>query len=219
MDPCYPFQMLLAANQRNPLGVSSHHRWTQVSTLYASSLWSFSPRQHSPALNPAWTARRVFACCCRLLRLLLERLTGCGCPTDGFGRMKSARETETPSYVMTSRTNTRSWVQQGGGEEDGHRRALCGGFTERCADGRARSGRGENRVRSHPPNHSALPSHTPPSRAHYTTDRVHYPTQSPVWRNRTEACGVAVVRVNCPSFSSLCLRVSSAPTPEVLRGN
>lgn len=29
----------------------------------------------------------------------------------------------TPSYVTQSRTNTRRWVQQGGGEEDGQRRA------------------------------------------------------------------------------------------------
>lgn len=64
MDPCYPFQMLLAANQRNPLGVSSHHRWTRVSTLYASSCGSFSPRRHSPALNLARTGPRL------LVRLL-----------------------------------------------------------------------------------------------------------------------------------------------------
>lgn len=88
-----------------------------------------------------------------------------------------------------------------------YRPALCGGFTEkeRRADERARSGRGENPVRSHPPNHSALPSRTPCSREHYNADWMHYPTQSPGWSHRTEACGVAVVRGNFSSSSSLLL--------------
>lgn len=114
--------------------------------------------------------------------------------------MKSVRATKTLSYVTTSRTNTRRWVQQSGGEEDGHRRRD------------ARSGRGENRVRSHPPNHSALPSHTPPLRPHYTAaDRMHYTTQSPVWSHSPEACGVAVIRVSCPSFSSSARHSPSLP--------
>lgn len=151
--------MLLAAYHRNPLGVSSHHRWTQVSVRYVSSCLSFIPR--------------------RSLLPLMGRQTGCGCPT----KMKSARATKTTSYVTKSRTNNRRWVQQGVGEEDGHRR------------GDARSDRGGNRVRSHPPNHSAFSSHTPPSRPHYTTaDRLSCSTQSPVWCCRPEACGAAVIR-------------------------
>lgn len=53
-------------------------------------------------------------------------------------------------------------------KEDGHRRRD------------ARSDRGENRVRCHLPNHSALPSRTPSARTHYTAaDRVPCPRQEP----------------------------------------
>lgn len=145
--------MLLAAHHRNPLGVSSHHRWTQVSVRYVSSCLSFIPR-------------------CSLLPLM-GRQTRCGCPT----KMKSAGATKTTSYVTKSRTNNRRWVQQGVGEEDGPWR------------GDARSGRGGNRVRSHPPNHSAFSSRTPPSRPHHTTaDRTHHPTA------RSNPFGVTVQR-------------------------
>lgn len=129
--------------------------------------------------------------------------------------MKSARATKTLSYVTKSRTNNRRWMQQGVGEEDGHRRRD------------ARSGRGGNRVRSQPPNHSAFSSHTPPSRPHYTTaDRIHCPTRSPVGSHRPEACGVAVIRTKLsqyllaaprPRSLSLCQRVPSAPTARGLQ--
>lgn len=121
--------------------------------------------------------------------------------------MKSARPTKTPSYVTKSRTDNRRWGQQGVGEKDGHRR------------GDARSGRG---VRSHPPNHSAFSSHTSPSRPHYTTaDRIHCLTQSSVGSHRPEACGVVVIRTNCPSISSPLLgqdlSVSASASPRLQR--
>lgn len=106
--------------------------------------------------------------------------------------MKSAGATKTTSYVTKSRTNNRRWVQQGVGEEDGPWR------------GDARSGRGGNRVRSHPPNHSAFSSHTPPRTHHTTADRTHHPTA----RSHpfgVAVCGAAVIRTNFPSISSLLL--------------
>lgn len=105
----------------------------------------------------------------------------------GFGKMKSVRATKTPGYVTTTRTNTRRWVQRDGREEDWHRRALCGGFTEMGVHG------ADNRVRSHPPNHSALHPHKILSWhiiftiLHHHQDRMHYPTQSlgfGDWRHR-----------------------------------
>lgn len=49
--------------------------------------------------------------------------------------MKSVPATNTPSYVTTSRTNTRRWLRQSGGEEDGHRRrdAQSGAARTVCA--------------------------------------------------------------------------------------
>lgn len=76
--------------------------------------------------------RRVVACCfCR------SRGKHDVSPLSDFGKMKSIRATKTPSYVMTSRTNTRRWVQRDGREEDVHRRALCVGFTEMGEHGAA----------------------------------------------------------------------------------
>lgn len=113
-------------------------------------------------------------------------------PTPGFRKIKS----KTPSYVMTSRTNSRRWVQRGGKEEDGHRRSLCGGFTEtqRRADGRARSSRMCALIRRTillSPHTLLLPGRiTPP-----TGCIVRW---SHVWSSRTEACWVVLVALITP---------------------
>lgn len=78
-----------------------------------------------------FSARRVVSRCCRLLLLLLGRQTRRGQPP----KMKSVPATNTPSYVTTGRTNTRRWLRQSGGEEDGHRRrdAQSGAARNVCA--------------------------------------------------------------------------------------
>lgn len=58
----FPFQMLLAAHQRNPLGVTSHRRWTRVSTPDVSSCSSSSPRRHkAPRPKPELWENEVSA--------------------------------------------------------------------------------------------------------------------------------------------------------------
>lgn len=170
-----------------PAGPSVHDSSKKSSTVLLQIL-----------LGPAPPCRRP------LLPLPLGRWTRCGHP-------RSWLTTETLSYVRTSRANTRRRARQGGREEDWHRRAFT--ETERRADVRARSSRGENRVRSHSaqPSHIHPPPPPPPLRAHGTDHTVHYQTLAAVWNNR------GLLAAPRPGSPSLCLRVASAPTPEVLR--
>lgn len=111
--------------------------------------------------------------------------------------------TKTLGYAITSRANTRS----GGGEEDGQRRPLCGGFTEtkRRADRKARSSRDETRERSHLPKHSAPFSlSVPPLPAH----RIHSPVvENPL--RRVQGCAVKP-GPPCCSFPRMSLSVSGS---------
>lgn len=162
--------MLLAAHQRNPPGVSSHHRWTQVSTLL---LVHDSKTQHSPALNPAL---RVFCCCCSFTESRNEARDAGLCNEDS--------DKQYPEVGAARR-------RRGG-------RAPAGALRRIHGDGETRSNR------SHPPNHSAPRSHTPPPapRAPHTTDRMHYyPCRG------VRGCGGG-----CPSFSSSWI---SCPSPSL----
>lgn len=110
--------------------------------------------------------------------------------------------------LCNTRTNTRS----GGGEEDGQRRPLCGGFTEtkRRADGKARSSRDETRERSHLPKHSAPFSlSVPPLPAH----RIHSPVvENPL--RRVQDCAVNFTRSSLlllPQDVALCLWICAYP--------
>lgn len=175
--------MLLAAHQRNPLVVSSHHRWTQVSTLSASSCVSPSvhdskgeaqsgfsvqnaPRRRRllmPLAAPA--ARAVDEMRLPLLLLLLPATKDAELCNDESGKYPEVGA---------------AWQRRGGRRR---RREPAGALWRLHGDGETRSGRGENRVRSHPPNHSALlsphtlllPGHVTPRTGCIIRRRSHRP--------------------------------------------
>lgn len=87
----YPFQMLLAAHQRNADGeISPPHR-TRESSIYRP------PSSPSVGRKPLRSPR------CR--RPLLGRSARRGCPDEN--------QVKTPSYVTVCGTNTRWWVRAG----------------------------------------------------------------------------------------------------------
>lgn len=237
MSLCYPFQMLLAANQRNPLGVRSHHRWTPVSTQSESSCgslgtpagpcWSLLVPQSTTAQSgfKSGSRRRGGGCCRSLLPLLRRQRRGRG--ADSSRWRSGVRGSDGDAALC----NDESDKIPGGGRS--------GGAAERRlhGDGQTRTERPRREPCALPSagaccilsRHTLLfPGHVTPPAGCMIRPGHH------VWSPRAEACGAGLCgagrcgsaltgpvppRRCAPPPGSVCLRVRSAPTPEVLRGN